>query len=381
VVTNTGDVALDNVYLDDNVFELDGLTGDATSGNSQYDIGILAAGASTEVIFNGATWIEGQHTNTASASGSYTDDANNTSNPDDSDDANYFGDALPTFTVTKTASLTEIREDLGGDVTYTITIVNTDDPNSGDPDPITINSLPDVLWLDENGDGIQQDSELQTTDRIGDALAAWTAAGNTGDIILAPGESFTFDYTVSYPGGNALNPWEDPSNTITANVVDDEGNEVSDSDDAIVDIIQKNQRSIEIDSLTGIRDGSELSGSFRIWNASDDPVDVKVDSLAMFYEEKAENDKGKKVSWLPTELSYDTVFWLESTVNGILDSDETVLGTSSDAEFLDTSIVFGSEVYVGYQSTFVDSVVPDPIKATAQASIDGRFDRFGEKVP
>ncbi|MFP4100340.1 hypothetical protein, partial [Coleofasciculus sp.] len=235
-------------------------------------------------------------------------------------------------------------------------------------------------WIDNNGDGIEQTTELQTVDRINDALADWQAAGNTGDIVLNPGEAFTFDYTTSYAPGE-LNPWEDPHNTIIANGTDDEGNETSDNDQAVVDVFQQNQRSIEIDSLTGIRDGDMLSGNFRIVNASGDPVDVKVDSLNMAYEEQIEGSKGNKKSWTPTELGYSNQFWLDDNQNGLLDSGETELVDldPSTTDIFETSIIFGSEVYIGYKSTF-DSAVPDPIRATAEATIDGRFDRFGEKV-
>ena len=65
VVTNIGNVALSNVSLSDSDFNLNGVTGDLNTGNSQYDIGALAAGGSKEVTFTGATWQLGQHTNTA----------------------------------------------------------------------------------------------------------------------------------------------------------------------------------------------------------------------------------------------------------------------------------------------------------------------------
>ncbi|MBE9127310.1 MULTISPECIES: hypothetical protein [unclassified Coleofasciculus] len=221
--------------------------------------------------------------------------------------------------------------------------------------------------------------ELQTVDRLSDALADWQAAGNTGDIVLNPGEAFTFDYTTSYAAGS-LNPWEDPKNTIIANGVDDEGNQASDEDDAVVDVFQKNQRSIEIDSLTGIRNGDMLSGNFRIRNASGDPVDVKVDSLNVAYEEQLQGSKGNKTSWTATNLDYSNQFWLDTNPNGILDSKEKLLtDLDPSTELFNTSIVFGSSVYIGYKSTF-ESGVPDPIRATAEATIDGRFDRFGEKV-
>jgi len=98
VVTNIGNVALSNVSLSDSDFNLNGVTGDLNTGNSQYDIGALAAGGSKEVIFTGATWQLGQHTNTATTNGSY-----NGTNISDTDDANYFG-ANPNIDVEKLVS-------------------------------------------------------------------------------------------------------------------------------------------------------------------------------------------------------------------------------------------------------------------------------------
>jgi hypothetical protein len=84
VVKNDGNVDLSNITLSDSDFSLDGLTGDTTTGNNQYNIATLAAGASTEVLLTGTPWEAGQHTNTATANGSY-----NTTTVSDTDDANY----------------------------------------------------------------------------------------------------------------------------------------------------------------------------------------------------------------------------------------------------------------------------------------------------
>ncbi|MFP5274128.1 DUF7507 domain-containing protein, partial [Coleofasciculus sp.] len=119
VVTNTGDVALTNVNLTDSDFSLDGLTGDLTSGNNQYDIGTLAAGASTEVIFNSATWQSGQHANTATTSG--TDGQTTVS---DMDEAHYFG-ANPAIAIDKVTNGADGQEILAGtNVNWTYSVSN-----------------------------------------------------------------------------------------------------------------------------------------------------------------------------------------------------------------------------------------------------------------
>ncbi|MEF8718944.1 MAG: hypothetical protein V5B44_14955 [Candidatus Accumulibacter necessarius] len=84
VVTNTGNVDLANVTLTDSDFNIDG-------ADKSVSIGALAAGASYELIYADAAWAAGQHTDTATASGEYTDDNGDTTTPTDTDDANYFG--------------------------------------------------------------------------------------------------------------------------------------------------------------------------------------------------------------------------------------------------------------------------------------------------
>ena len=80
VVTNTGEVDLSSVALSDSLNNL-GVLG---------TIGTLTAGATTTVSFTG-TWAHGDQPDTATVSGSYTDSANNTVTPGDTDPADYKG--------------------------------------------------------------------------------------------------------------------------------------------------------------------------------------------------------------------------------------------------------------------------------------------------
>ena len=92
VVTNTGDVDLtQNIALVDNRYKLDGLAGDAKSGNEAYDIASLAQGKTVTIDYSSAVWQAGQQTNTATVSTTYTDCCENTVTIGDRDDANYFG--------------------------------------------------------------------------------------------------------------------------------------------------------------------------------------------------------------------------------------------------------------------------------------------------
>jgi hypothetical protein len=89
VVTNTGTGDLSNVTLTDSDFNID-----TTNGDKTYEIGNLAVNESKELIFT-ASWTAGQHTNTGTAYGSFTDGAGNLESAADSDDANYYGYAAP----------------------------------------------------------------------------------------------------------------------------------------------------------------------------------------------------------------------------------------------------------------------------------------------
>jgi len=80
VVTNNSPVTLSGISLTDSVYSLAGAIIQAS----------LSAGESFEVVIE-TTAVLGQHTNTATASGSFTDGAGNVETDTDTDDANYYG--------------------------------------------------------------------------------------------------------------------------------------------------------------------------------------------------------------------------------------------------------------------------------------------------
>jgi hypothetical protein len=105
------------------------------------------------------------------------------------------------------------------DVTYQFTI--TADASNASTDPVTITAVSD--------------------DRFGNLLAEaeadWAAQGNTGPIVLDPGESFTFDYTTSLTlvdGG----PDDPHINVVTVTGEDDEGTQATDMDDATINVVR-----------------------------------------------------------------------------------------------------------------------------------------------
>jgi uncharacterized repeat protein (TIGR01451 family) len=93
VVTNTGNVTLTGITLVDNIYNLSGCTIPAT----------LAPNASFECLVTG-TWAAGQHTNTASAKGTF-----NTVKYTDTDNANYFG-VVPLVSKTANGTYQEVHD-------------------------------------------------------------------------------------------------------------------------------------------------------------------------------------------------------------------------------------------------------------------------------
>jgi len=124
VVTNTGNVALTSISLSDSDFDLNG----AAAGTA-ISIPSLAVGGTYETIFTGATWQAGQHTNTATATSTYTDGVGNTKNLSDSDDANYFG-ANPKIAINKVTVYGSTKGDglsivAGSSISWEYTVTNT----------------------------------------------------------------------------------------------------------------------------------------------------------------------------------------------------------------------------------------------------------------
>ena len=154
VVTNTGNVTLTGITLVDNMLSLSGCTIPAT----------LAPNASFECLVTG-TWGAGQHTNIATAAGSF----NSTRYPD-SDNANYFG-AVPVVSKTANGTYQEVHDwqvlksvDVGSqnayagqkvDFTWTVNVAETTrsenhlvtgvitvfNPNPDDPMSMTLNDV------------------------------------------------------------------------------------------------------------------------------------------------------------------------------------------------------------------------------------------------
>ena len=96
-ITNGSNAATD-VKLTDDKFDLDGVSGDTVSGDHAYTIN-LAKDTSVDVIFDGAAWKEGQHTNIGTVEYTSTEGVST-----DDDPANYFG-ATAGYTIEKQVSV------------------------------------------------------------------------------------------------------------------------------------------------------------------------------------------------------------------------------------------------------------------------------------
>ena len=326
------------------------------------------------------------HINTVTVIG--RDDEGTTTSATDDHTVNA-ANVAPTISVVKNVvSPGSFRDTVGGTVTYTVTITN----NSSPTDPVTITSLPDRLVFDTNNSDVYGDTingladTVINTNVLSQAQADWTAQGKTGPIVLQPTQTFTFDYTVNFPANTYLF-WEDPINTITAIGVDDEGTQVSASDDAAVNVTTNNKRSLALSQLTGQRPNSTtLRGFFKVDDVSSGVTsDAVLTNIAMGYERRQGNQwldvvtgqpAGSNPSGRPSAYE-PTQFWVEKgTPNGVLDAGETILQDLSPTPGLQTTVRFNDLVYIGYQSTFSGGV-PNPIRATAIVGLPEDDTRFG----
>ncbi|HCI55749.1 MAG TPA: hypothetical protein DFI01_07475 [Bacteroidales bacterium] len=133
VVKNTGNVDLEDIKLEDSVFDLSeeiaAYSLQDVNENTFRTIDFLAANDGAEggndeyVLEFEAPWAEGQHTNKATVSVYYNDILNS-----DEDDANYFGKVPQVFeyelSITKKADVDEYDK-VGDIINYTIKVKNT----------------------------------------------------------------------------------------------------------------------------------------------------------------------------------------------------------------------------------------------------------------
>jgi hypothetical protein len=185
-----------NSLTDDVYGDLNGL-GDCTVPQT------IEAGGSYTCSFSAL--VEGnakdQETDTVTASG--TDDHNNPISGNDNATVTI-NDKLPIIALTKTAEQDQVLEP-GGIVIFNVVVTN----NSVSSDPVTINSLTDSIHGNLDGQG----------------------NCNVPETIEAGG-----NYTCSFPAFVGSNAGESETDLVTASGSDDDGNAVSASDSATVNV-------------------------------------------------------------------------------------------------------------------------------------------------
>ena len=211
VVENTGPEDVTITSLDDDVFGdlLDPVNPAVSANTCPALAGPLTVGSAVTCTFDATVSGDASgpdHRNTVTA-GAVDDEGNPASAADDAVVA--FTDVPPTATVSKTPNPGSLAEP-GGLVTFDIVVVNTT------VEPLTLTALDDS----EFGDLLDP-----TNPRVIDSTCS------TQPTVIPAGGAFacTFDAVLT---GDASGPPH--TNTVTARLVDDDGNTVDESDDAVV---------------------------------------------------------------------------------------------------------------------------------------------------
>lgn len=242
-ITNTSDEPVTLTGLSDSEFgNLHG-AGDCATG------GDIAAGDTYACSFTEA--ISGDtdgtdHVNTVTAT--VTDNDGTSAQASDSATVG-FDDVLPSVSVTKSADPTSVDEP-GGDVTFSITVTNTSAEN------VTLSSLSDDVFGDLNGTGD-------------------CATGGT----ISAGASYACSFTETISG----NAGGSHTNTVTARVEDDDGNDDADSDDATVSITDPGPAGITVEKTANPTSVPETGGNvtYTVTVTNDSTVDeVEITSVS-----------------------------------------------------------------------------------------------------
>jgi hypothetical protein len=268
-------------------------------------------------------------------------------------------------------------------VTFRITIRN----DSASSDPITISSITDSLWYDLDGNRQVGEGEITSLNIIKDSDQLSTTWDDVLKKLglnpdkdwptLASGNSLTFEYTVLIEG----QPFVDPIDTVVVKAVDDDAGSspALASDDARVDILTVNQRSIQIESITSNAAGKavEVRGQFVITDQSEAPNENLLYVQVTNYQIDFEYKSTKKYE--PTDFENNTFFangkpiWYECSYfvvkrDGVVYSPALPLGGNP--------VIFGQNITIGYTCK-LNSPLPQTgtLRLTASAQILDRLDR------
>jgi uncharacterized repeat protein (TIGR01451 family) len=221
VVTNTSNEPVTLTSLVDNVY------GDLNGQGTCVTGGVIAAnGGAYNCSFTGPVSGDAGSIHTDTVTAVVTDNEGSTAN--DTDDATVtLTDVLPSITVEKTAGVSSVNEP-GGNVTFTFTVTNT-----STVDAVTITSLSDDKFGVLVGDA---DCQVGT--------------------VIPVGGSCTFDATFAVNGEGDTSH----TNVFTAHAEDNEGNDATDEDDAVVEIADVLPE-VEVTKTAGVTSISEPGGN------------------------------------------------------------------------------------------------------------------------
>ncbi len=169
------------------------------------------------------------------------------SSEDDDDSTVIIPDLLPAIVLEKTPSVSTLPE-TGGDVTFTVTVTNQS------AEAVTLDSLTDDVFGDLNG--------------VGSCSVPQTLAANGGT------------YECSFTEFLAGDPAAPHVNTVTGVASDDDGNQASDDDDAVV-TFGNLVPVIEVTKVASVTSVPETGGdvTFTITTTNTGPTIVTIESI------------------------------------------------------------------------------------------------------
>lgn len=213
IITNTGPLSVTIDSIADDIHGADGaLTTTSTFTPACADLlgELLAPGASRTCYFDGALNLDDNTSEVNTVTVTASTDLNSVSAQDTSTVTTP--DVLPTIQVDKTVDPLTLPEP-GGVVTFTVVVTNTS------VEPVTLTSLVDDVHGDLDGQGTCAVPQTLPINGVYTCVFPATVTGNAGYVEI---------------------------DTVTATAQDDEGNTVTDSDDATVTIIPAPTPQVEV---------------------------------------------------------------------------------------------------------------------------------------
>lgn len=322
MVTNTGNVALSGITLADSVFNLSGCIVPQS----------LPVSGSFECVLP-ASWQVGQHTNTATATGSYEE-----MTATDSDDANYFGIAAPELVVDKKADPVSLPEP-GGAFTFTVVVENLS------ASPVTLVSLVDDIYgdlSDLTAEGGAAKLQSSTTCAVPQLLAANNGQSGGAD-----------EYSCTFSAAVVGNAGYSEIDTVTATAVNEAGSDTAfDSAEVFLTDVLPAVVVEKVANPTVVPEtGGDVVFTFTVTNGSIEAAAITVLTDSQFGDLEGDDDC-KVGTILPTGASCE--FSMTRTISGVfggpdhtniftatvMDDEQNPASDSDDATVTFTDVTF-----------------------------------------